>query len=257
VVYQAESARLSGATVARDNAGYTGTGYADFQHASGDFVEWTVNAPAAGMYRLTFRYANGSATDRPLQLKLNGTASSIRLSLPPTGGWTKWNTVTRDFQLRLGDNTVRLTTVGFNGANIDSLAVAPVPGTTQDRTFQAEDASVTGASISRSNAGYTGTGYVDFNHTTGDAIDWTVNLAETAQYSFLFRYANGGGTNRPLKMIISGASSFTLQMDPTGSWSKWGLTGASTTLTAGTYHIRLETMGFAGPNVDALIVHKV
>jgi len=257
VTYQAESARLSGAVVAHDNAGYTGTGYADFVHSSGDFVEWTVNAPSAGKYRLTFRYANGSATDRSLELKLSGSLAKSHLSLPPTGGWAKWSTVSVDFPLHLAANTVRLTSNGFNGPNIDSLAVAPVPGSTQDRTLQAEDASVTGASISHSNAGYTGTGYVDFNHTTGDAIDWTVNLAETAQYSFEFRYANGGSTNRPLKMIISGDGPFTLQMEPTGSWSKWGLTGASTTLTAGTYHIRLEAMGFSGPNVDALIVHKV
>jgi hypothetical protein len=257
VVYQAESARLSGATDARDNAGYTGTGYADFQHSSGDFVEWTVNAPAAGSYRLTFRYANGGATDRSLELKLSGSLAKSHLSLPPTGGWTKWNTVSVDFPLHLGANPVRLTSNGFNGPNIDSLAVAPVPGSVQDRTFQAEDGSVVGASISHSNAGYTGSGYVDFNHVSGDSVSWTVTLAEEAQYIFDIRYANGGSTGRPLNLEIGNEPAFQLPFSPTGSWGKWGLTGASLRLAAGTYRITLSSIGFNGPNIDALIVHKV
>jgi uncharacterized delta-60 repeat protein len=257
VVYQAESARLSGATVAKDNAGYTGSGYADFQHASGDFIEWTVNAPAAGSYRLTFRYANGGATDRSLELKLNGSLAKSHLSLPPTGGWAKWGAVSVDFPLRLGSNTVRLTSNGFNGPNVDSLAVAQVPGSTQDRTLQAEEARVTGASVSHSNAGYTGTGYVDFNHASGDAIEWDVTLTEEAQYSFDIRYANGGSTERPLSLEIGNVTSYRLPFSPTGSWGKWGLTGASLRLAAGTYHIRLSSIGFNGPNVDALIVHEV
>src|ERR671920_11422 len=89
-VFQAESAALSGVRVENDNAGFTGTGYVDFTHAAGDSVEWAVDAPAGGTYRLDFRYANGSAADRPLELRVNGAVVRPRLSFPPTGSWRTW-----------------------------------------------------------------------------------------------------------------------------------------------------------------------
>src|SRR5689334_4328865 len=69
--YQAESAAKSGAIVASANGGYTGTGYVDYQNASNDYIEWTVDVLAAGQYTLDFRYALSSGS-RPLSLKVNG-----------------------------------------------------------------------------------------------------------------------------------------------------------------------------------------
>ena len=44
--YEAEDAVLSGAVVASNQGGYTGTGFADYLNASNDYVEWTVNMPS-------------------------------------------------------------------------------------------------------------------------------------------------------------------------------------------------------------------
>jgi hypothetical protein len=63
--YEAEQAVLNGAIVATNQTGYTGTGFADYQNATGDYIEWTVNAAAAGSFSLQFRYANGGSTNRP------------------------------------------------------------------------------------------------------------------------------------------------------------------------------------------------
>jgi len=71
-IYEAEDATLSGPTAANANGGYTGTGYADYANNSGDYVAFALNANASGSYPITFRYANGGATDRPLQLSVNG-----------------------------------------------------------------------------------------------------------------------------------------------------------------------------------------
>jgi hypothetical protein len=83
----AEAATLSGPTVQNANAGYTGAGYADYTNATGDYVEWKINVPAAGPYAMTFRYANGGSSDRPLDLSLNGQLLPPRLSFATTGGW--------------------------------------------------------------------------------------------------------------------------------------------------------------------------
>ena len=46
--YQAEASARRGAVVSSAHRGYTGSGYIDFRNASGDYVEFGVNAPANG-----------------------------------------------------------------------------------------------------------------------------------------------------------------------------------------------------------------
>src|ERR687884_614676 len=63
---EAESATISGGTVANNHPGFTGTGFVDYTNAAGGFVKFTVDAAQAGTATLTFRYANGSTTARPV-----------------------------------------------------------------------------------------------------------------------------------------------------------------------------------------------
>jgi hypothetical protein len=123
VVYQAESATLTGATVAKDNTGYTGSGYADFQNAAGDSINWNVASAAGGGATLTFRYANGAAANRALSLQVNGVMINPSLAFNSTGSWATWKTVTITVQLNAGLNSIMLSTIGLNGGNIDSLTV--------------------------------------------------------------------------------------------------------------------------------------
>jgi beta-galactosidase len=128
-IYEAENATLSGAGVASNQSGYSGTGYADYQNASGDYVEWTINAPFSGTYGLAFRYALPSGS-RPLELKVNGVVNVASLAFPVTGSWTTWAFITNSAGLYHGNNTVRLTAIGSSGGNIDylhRLAGVPAP----------------------------------------------------------------------------------------------------------------------------------
>lgn len=123
--YEAEKAVLKGVIVASGNSGYTGTGYADYQNSSGDYVQWTVSKSVTGVAFLHFRYANGSTSNRSLKLEVNGVTVSSNLSFPPTGAWTKWDSVSVSTTLNGGTNTVRLTAIGYNGPNIDYLSYSP------------------------------------------------------------------------------------------------------------------------------------
>jgi hypothetical protein len=118
---EAEDATLSGPTIETQHPSFTGTGYIDFGNTAGQFVEWNVNAPAAGLYTLHFRYANGAAADRPLELRVNGAVDVTALSFAPTGGWATWAVTTEQVPLAAGANTVRLTLLGGDGPNIDHL----------------------------------------------------------------------------------------------------------------------------------------
>jgi hypothetical protein len=105
------------------HGGYTGSGYADYANARGDYVEWTFNNPAAAERTLVFRYASGAVSNRPLELRVNGTVLSTGISFASTGAWTTWREVSVRVVLAAGTTRVRLTSVGFNGPNIDSMEV--------------------------------------------------------------------------------------------------------------------------------------
>ena len=121
---EAEEAVLNGAVIASSQAGYTGSGYADYVNSSGDFIEWTVNDVNAGSFLLKFRYANGGSANRPLQLQVNGVIVDGSLDFSPTGAWTNWLVSSTTVNLLTGTNMIKLTTTGSNGPNIDNLVVS-------------------------------------------------------------------------------------------------------------------------------------
>ncbi len=122
--YEAEAALFGGPVIASAYQGYTGTGYLDFVNASQDFIEWTVNVPAAGPKALDFRYALGDADTRYLRVSINGYALQLSQAFAPTGSWTTWKTLTMTGgTFRAGTNKVRMTATGTNGPNVDNLGV--------------------------------------------------------------------------------------------------------------------------------------
>jgi hypothetical protein len=122
---QAENAQYRGATFASNQSGFKGTGFVDFTDDFGGYIAFTVYAPVAGSYNLNFRYAllNGS---RPLQLQVNGSIKVSSLNFTETGQWSQWNEIITKQNLSAGVNTIKLTTIGLKGANIDQLKIYPV-----------------------------------------------------------------------------------------------------------------------------------
>jgi hypothetical protein len=120
---EAEDAVLSGAVKSTARAGYTGSGFADYITASGDYVRWSLSVAQAGKYTLRFRYGNGGTTSRPLAIKVNGTTVNASLAFPPSGSWTTWATVSLDANLAAGANSIQATAIGSSGANVDNLQV--------------------------------------------------------------------------------------------------------------------------------------
>ncbi|TDD80331.1 carbohydrate-binding protein [Actinomadura darangshiensis] len=143
--YEAEDATLSGPVVATDHKGYTGSGFADFRHDSGDYVQWDVDVPSDGTYTLLFRYANAIG-DRPLAVAVDGGAATTQ-PFASTGNWDAWSAQPVVLNLSAGRHTVRASATGANGPNIDNLGVSAgkvtVP-TTTDAQFRPDGLGVTG-----------------------------------------------------------------------------------------------------------------
>jgi hypothetical protein len=110
--------------VEANHLGFSGTGFVNYDNVTGSYVQWTVNAAAAGAAVLRLRYANGTTTDRPMDITVNGTLVANDLSFPSTGSWDDWQTATVTASLTAGANTVRATATTVNGGpNADYLEV--------------------------------------------------------------------------------------------------------------------------------------
>lgn len=117
--YEAENAAIFQGAVESNHAGFSGTGFVNFDNVTGSAIEFTVNA--SGPAVLKFGFANGTTTARPMDVAVNGTRVGS-LTFAGTGAWTTWSTQTVNAPLAAGTNTVRLTATTANGGpNIDYL----------------------------------------------------------------------------------------------------------------------------------------
>src|SRR6185369_12976865 len=117
LILEAENATLVGALAKNNIAGYSGTGFADYINASGDYVEWTFTNPTATTRTLGFRYGStGSA--RNLSITVNGTVVNAALAFPSTGTLTNWTILNMTASLPAGTVVIRATATGTSGPNI-------------------------------------------------------------------------------------------------------------------------------------------
>ena len=123
-VYEAETATITGGVVESNHAGFSGSGFVNGDNAAGSGVQWSTQA-VAGTATLRFRYANGTAANRPMRITVNGAVVNAALAFPGTGAWSAWQEATVTATLRAGANTVQATaTTATGGPNLDRLTVS-------------------------------------------------------------------------------------------------------------------------------------
>ena len=125
-IFEAEEAGRNGPSIAKNNGGYTGKAFVDFQADSGEHLNWIIQTKDASECSLSFRYtlAGGS---RPLQLKVNGKVIAKALPFISTGSWANWKSISIDVPLKAGLNEIRLESTGSSGPNIDNLTITTKP----------------------------------------------------------------------------------------------------------------------------------
>ncbi|WP_157631803.1 family 20 glycosylhydrolase [Catelliglobosispora koreensis] len=240
--FEAENATISQGVVASNHAGFSGTGFVDYNNVTGSYIQWTVNSAVAGPATVRLRYANGTSANRPLNI--NGTVHDFT----GTGAWTTWATRTLTVNLVAGNNTIRATATTANGGpNVDYLEVDPVVPTTRS---EAENAVISQGVVESNHAGFSGTGFVNYDNVSGSYVEFTVNRTASGPATILLRYANGASINRPLN--VNGTM---LDFAGTGAWSTWASRTLTLNLNAGANLIRATaTTANGGPNLDYLEV---
>jgi lysophospholipase L1-like esterase len=261
-----------------------GGGYDIGWTGAGQWFRYTVNAASAGVYTVSFRVAAPNGVTSAFHVSnSSGTNLSGAISVPVTGGWQTWTTVTANITLPAGRQVLTLNEDNA-GWNINSAsftlsggapfggAPAAIPGTVEAENYDlgGQGVGYSVSSINGSANSYRSDG-VDLEPTAdaggGYDIGWTssgqwfrytVNVATAGVYAMSFRVAAPNAVTDAFHVSDSSGnnSSGAVNVPATGGWQTWATVTASITLSAGTQVLTLneDTGGwninnvtFAGP----------
>ncbi|WP_395833559.1 TIM-barrel domain-containing protein [Cystobacter fuscus] len=272
---EAEALALSGRMhLATDHLNYTGNGFAAGFEGVGDSIRFDIDAPAAGDYELTARYANGFTSLAGVTLTVEGGSSSTPISMPSTGSWDAWKPVTARVYLAAGTNHVTLVrqATDAGNVNIDSLAIGPAgtglpaPGSTVGGACgfggicEAESAGLSGgARTAKDHNGYSGKGFAAGLDVTDSRMTVrAVGVPAAGTYSLQLRYARGLKTPGAVTVQAGTGAASTLTLPPTSDWDSWRTVRTNVTLPSGTSDVRLSCpqAGGCAINVDTVALTK-
>jgi len=243
--HEAEDATISQGNVEFDHAGFSGTGFVDYDNVAGGYVQWTVSGVPAGQTTLSIGYANGTTTDRPMDITVNGALVANDLSFAGTGAWTGWQTRSVVATLTSGTNTIRATAVTANGGpNVDYLDVAT--------SYEAEQGTLSGSAVAASCSTCSGGQKVRFiGNGTANHVTIAVTVATAGDYQ-LTLHATVGGTRSFFVSVNGGAA---VEIPMTGPDFTTVVTAPVTlTLSAGSNSVRFFNNGANAPDLDRITV---
>jgi phosphatidylserine/phosphatidylglycerophosphate/cardiolipin synthase-like enzyme len=242
------------------NIGYIGTS---------EWLKYTVNVTTAGTHTLEFRVASSGAGGT-FHLEVGGVDKTGPLTIPDTGGWQSWTTLTKTgISLAAGTQVWRIVfdsvgpggftgnlnhvrviadSGGGNGSTPFGGAAASLPGLIQAENFDEGGAGVAYSDTTLGNAGgqYRTTD-VDIEATTdagggynvgwmavGEWLKYTVNVASGGTYTLEFRVAaRAPGATFHLE-VDGDDKTGPLTIPDTGTYQTWTtVTKTGVTLAAG------------------------
>ncbi|NMA64704.1 MAG: carbohydrate-binding protein [Clostridiaceae bacterium] len=119
--YEAELGTVNRAIIYKSGKASNGA-YVGGIDYSDSYVDFYVDAPAAGTYTMTIRYANGTGENSTHLLGYNGGPWQT-VTYPPTEGWGKFATITvPGINLNAGQNIIRLNKGSTGYAELDCIS---------------------------------------------------------------------------------------------------------------------------------------
>jgi hypothetical protein len=260
----------------------TGGGYKVKSAVAGEWLKYTVNVGAAGIYTITVRVASAGAGGR-FHIEANGVDKTGALAVPDTGDWQSWQTLTKTgVSLAAGTQVLRLVmdsngssglTGNFNWIAVaagSALASTPYSGTpvALPGTIQAEnyDRGGEGTAYHDTTSGNSGSvyrtdgvdlqsavdsggGYKIKSAVAGEWLKYTVNVTAAGTYTITARVASSGAGGT-FHIEVNGVDKTgPLAIPNTGGWQAWRtISRSGIALSAGEQVIRvvLDTNGASG-----------
>jgi len=241
--------------------------------ASGEWLNYTVNVATAGTYTVQLRVASPGGAS--LHLGFNNSSNVwTAVSIPPTGDWQSWTTVSVPVTLGAGtqqmtilfDNggmNLGLTTIssgsgggggGGGGGGLTPFSGTPVtlPGAISAEKF---DNGGEGVAYHDTTPGNTGGQFrstdVDIATSSeggfligwtapGEWLNYTVNVSAGGNYTAQLRVATPSGATMHIGFNGPSAGQWkTVTVPPTGDWQIWTTVSVPVTLGAGTQQMTI------------------
>ncbi|MCQ2055387.1 MAG: pectinesterase family protein [Fibrobacter sp.] len=176
--------------------------------------------------------------------------TKVTFTAAANGGW-KFAGWTGKNAADAGTSNVWATTAA---ADIDIGATFIGDGT---NTFQAESGIVDNAILESTNAGFKGTGYINFGTGTS-SVKVPVYVAANGEYKATFSYANGSGSARSLSISTDAGTNEEMPFETTGAWTTYLTKELSVQLKKGASYITFSIVGGNdGPNLDQIVLEPV
>jgi hypothetical protein len=251
-----------------------------------EWLAYSVSVASSGTYTLGFRVAS-SGTGGTIHVMLDGTNVTGAVTLPDTGGWDAWKTVSKTgVSLTSGAHVLKLM-IDANGsggtaADINWISASSsggavstpftgtpiaLPGTIQAENYDKGGEGVAYHDTTNGNAGsvYRSDG-VDIRVTTDSsgsyniksvrATEWlaySVSVASSGSYTIGFRIASSG-TGGTVHLTLDGTNvTGAVTLPDTGGWNTWKtVTKTGVALSAGDHVLKLvvDANGSGGTAAD-------
>ncbi len=243
--------------------------------SAGEWLNYTVNVPKAGTYSLELRVA--SENGGRMNVQFGGSNKTGSMSVPSTGGWQNWTTVSTTVNLSAGVQVMRVSfeTDGINlsaigiGGGSGSASGGSAGGRTLPGTIEAEDFDDggNGGAYWDSTSGNSGGQYrntdVDIEGSSegsynigwtaaGEWLHYTVNVQSGGAYTLNLRVASTrGGT---IYVLFNGTNKTgTIRVPVTGGYQAWTTVSAPVNLDGGTQVMRV-VFESGGVNLNSISV---
>lgn len=215
-----------------DEGGGLNVGYIE----DGDWMDYAIQVNTAGTYNFSFRvanaYGNGNIEIRNAQGTVLGS-----VSIPQTGGWQSWTTVSTKAVLPAGTQTIRLfAKAGLYNINwFEAYQQNLLPGKFEAENFIAINGA--GTDAAEDDGGGMAVSWIGDN----SWMDYEVDVLSAGLYTFKFRIANGFSDDASLS--LKSADGTVLgeinNLPRTGGMQGWGTTNLVANLPAGKQTLRV------------------
>jgi endoglucanase len=241
-----------------DAGGGLNVGYID----SGDWMTYSVNIPATGTYKVSYRVASQAGGGQIQLEKAGGSPVYSNINVPPTGNWQAWQTISHNVVLPAGEQLIGISAItgGFNlnWLKVESIGDNPTNPGTVIATIQAEDHSQQNGTQQETTSdagGGKNVGYID----AGDWLSYAgtpVNIPSSGSYVIEYRVAsqNGGGS---LTFEEAGGAPVhgTIAIPATGGWQTWTTIQHTVNLSAGNHQFGIKANA-GGWNLNWIRISK-
>jgi len=219
-----------------ENTGDTGGGQNVGYIEDNDWLDYQVDVSQSGAYTFNFRVANNYGNGI---IEIRNEAGNVlgQVSIPQTGGWQTYTTVSTQATLPSGSQTVRIFAKSglFNFNWFEAVQENLIPGKIEAEFYSAIH---TAGTETTEDVG----GGLDIGWIGDDSwIDYEVKVLTAGVYTFKFRVANGFSDDASLALKSSDGTVLgeINNLPRTGGMQGWGHASLATYLPAGTQTLRI------------------